>query len=100
MKPKRGFIESVRDISRNPEPERVGQRWGFGAFILVEAVFILSAVFITAVGKSLGAAGTRVPAPRSGSVFALGHGEGKYGDGGPAAESAFGVHSLHCFLET
>ncbi|KJK51253.1 membrane protein, partial [Lentzea aerocolonigenes] len=54
-KPNRGFIESVRDISRNPEPERVGQRWGFGAFILVEAVFILSAVFITAVGKSLGA---------------------------------------------
>ncbi len=54
-KPSRGFIESVRDISRNPEPERVGQRWGFGAFILVEAVFILSAVFITAVGKSLGA---------------------------------------------
>jgi len=55
VKPKRGFVESVRDISRNPEPERVGQRWGFGAFFLVEAVFLLSAVFITAVGKSLGA---------------------------------------------
>jgi membrane protease YdiL (CAAX protease family) len=55
LKPKRGFIESVRDISRNPEPERVGQRWGFGAFLLVEAVFLLSAVFITAVGKSFGA---------------------------------------------
>lgn len=55
VKPKRGFIESVRDISRNPEPERVGQRWGFGAFLLVEAVFILSAVFITAVGASFGA---------------------------------------------
>lgn len=55
LKPKRGFIESVRDISRNPEPERVGQRWGFGAFLLVEAVFLLSAVFITAVGRSLGA---------------------------------------------
>ena len=40
LKPKRGFVESVRDISRNPEPERVGQRWGFGAFLLVEAVFI------------------------------------------------------------
>ncbi len=55
VKPNRGFIESVRDISRNPEPARVGQRWGFGAFLLVEAVFLLSAVFITAVGKSLGA---------------------------------------------
>lgn len=55
LKPKRGFIESVRDISRNPEPERVGQRWGFGAFLLVEAIFILSAVFITAVGNSFGA---------------------------------------------
>lgn len=55
VKPSRGFIESVRDISRNPEPARVGQRWGFGAFLLVEAVFLLSAVFITAVGKSLGA---------------------------------------------
>jgi membrane protease YdiL (CAAX protease family) len=53
--PKRSFLDSVRDISRNPEPERVGQRWGFGAFLLVEAVFILSAVFITAVGNSFGA---------------------------------------------
>jgi membrane protease YdiL (CAAX protease family) len=53
--PKRTFLQSVRDVSRNPEPERVGQRWGFGAFLLVEAVFILSAVFITAVGNSMGA---------------------------------------------
>ncbi|WP_434440029.1 lysostaphin resistance A-like protein [Lentzea sp. E54] len=55
LKPKRSFLESVRDISRNPEPERVGQRWGFGAFLLVEAVFLLSAVFILAVGESFGA---------------------------------------------
>ncbi|MGI5505330.1 lysostaphin resistance A-like protein [Lentzea sp. CA-135723] len=55
VKPSNGFIETLRDISRNPEPERVGQRWGFGAFLLVEAVFILSAVFITAVGASFGA---------------------------------------------
>lgn len=54
LKPKRGFLESVRDISRNPEPERVGQRWGFGAFLLVEAVFILSAVFITALAAQFG----------------------------------------------
>lgn len=31
-----------------------GQRWGFGAFLLVEAVFILSAVFITAVARTSG----------------------------------------------
>lgn len=54
LKPKRGFLESVRDISRNPEPARVGQRWGFGAFLLVEAVFILSAVFITAIARQFG----------------------------------------------
>lgn len=54
LKPKRGFLESLRDISRNPEPARVGQRWGFGAFLLVEAVFILSAVFITAIARQFG----------------------------------------------
>jgi membrane protease YdiL (CAAX protease family) len=54
LKPKQGFLERVRDISRNPEPERVGQRWGFGAFLLVEAVFILSAVFITAIARQFG----------------------------------------------
>ncbi|MCS7482598.1 CPBP family intramembrane metalloprotease [Umezawaea endophytica] len=42
-------------MSREPEPEREGQRWGFGAFLLVEAVFILSAVFITAIASTSGA---------------------------------------------
>lgn len=41
-------------MSREPEPERKGQRWGFGAFLLVEAVFILSAVFITALATTSG----------------------------------------------
>ncbi|WP_407936585.1 CPBP family intramembrane glutamic endopeptidase [Lentzea tibetensis] len=50
-----GLIESVRAVSSAPEPDRAGQRWGFGAFLLVEAVFILSAVFITAVGRINGA---------------------------------------------
>jgi CAAX protease family protein len=49
-----GLLASVRAVSREPEPEREGQRWGFGAFLLVEAVFILSAVFITAIATTSG----------------------------------------------
>ncbi|PRY42668.1 CPBP family intramembrane glutamic endopeptidase [Umezawaea tangerina] len=49
-----GLLASVRAVSREPEPEREGQRWGFGAFLLVEAVFILSAVFITALASTSG----------------------------------------------
>jgi uncharacterized protein len=50
-----GIIESVRAVSSSPEPERARHRWGFGAFLLVEAVFILTAVFVTAVGGTYGA---------------------------------------------
>jgi membrane protease YdiL (CAAX protease family) len=53
--PPQGLLASVRAVSREPEPEREGQRWGFGAFLLVEAVFILSAVFITAIATTSGA---------------------------------------------
>ncbi len=52
--PPTGLIASVRAVGREPAPERVGQRWGFGAFLLVEAVFVLSAVFITAVAGTSG----------------------------------------------
>jgi membrane protease YdiL (CAAX protease family) len=52
--PRQGLLASVRAVSREPEPERAGQRWGFGAFFLVEAVFILTAVFITAVARTSG----------------------------------------------
>lgn len=45
----------MRAMGRVPEPERVGQRWGFGAFLLVEAVFILTSVFISAVAATYGA---------------------------------------------
>ncbi|ACU39736.1 MULTISPECIES: CPBP family intramembrane glutamic endopeptidase [Actinosynnema] len=37
-----------------PEPAPTGQRWGFGAFLVVQAVFVLSAVFITAAGREFG----------------------------------------------
>ncbi|MEU4803475.1 type II CAAX endopeptidase family protein [Actinosynnema sp. NPDC023587] len=47
-------MAGVRAVGREPAPERVGQRWGFGAFLLVEAVFILSAVFITAIAATNG----------------------------------------------
>ncbi|GLZ31331.1 membrane protein [Lentzea sp. NBRC 105346] len=49
------LFESVRAVGSTPAPERAGQRWGFGAFLLVEAVFIMSAVFITALAASYGA---------------------------------------------
>ncbi|MEU4739876.1 type II CAAX endopeptidase family protein [Actinosynnema sp. NPDC023658] len=49
-----GLIASVRAVGREPEAVHDGQRWGFGAFLLVEAVFILSAVFITAVARTSG----------------------------------------------
>lgn len=52
--PPTGLIASVRAVGRQPEPVHAGQRWGFGAFLLVEAVFILSAVFITAVARTSG----------------------------------------------
>ncbi|CCH34339.1 CPBP family intramembrane glutamic endopeptidase [Saccharothrix espanaensis] len=52
--PPTGLIAGVRAVGREPSPERVGQRWGFGAFLLVEAVFILSAVFITAIASTNG----------------------------------------------
>ncbi|MGM1062781.1 lysostaphin resistance A-like protein [Saccharothrix sp. Mg75] len=52
--PPTGLIASVRAVGREPEPVRAGQRWGFGAFVLVEAVFILSAVFITAIARTSG----------------------------------------------
>ncbi|MEU5695522.1 CPBP family intramembrane glutamic endopeptidase [Actinosynnema sp. NPDC020468] len=48
------MIASVRAVGREPEPERSGQRWGFGAFLLVEAVFVLTAVFITAIATTSG----------------------------------------------
>jgi membrane protease YdiL (CAAX protease family) len=54
--PPQGLLASVRAVSQEPDPEeREGQRWGFGAFLLVEAVFILSAVFITAIATTSGA---------------------------------------------
>ena len=52
--PPTGLIASVRAVGREPEPARSGQRWGFGAFLLVEAIFILSAVFITAIARTSG----------------------------------------------
>ncbi|WP_415365738.1 lysostaphin resistance A-like protein [Saccharothrix sp. BKS2] len=52
--PPTGLIASVRAVGREPAPERAGQRWGFGAFLLVEAIFILSAVFITALARTSG----------------------------------------------
>ncbi|KOX19563.1 membrane protein [Saccharothrix sp. NRRL B-16348] len=52
--PPPGLIASVRAVGREPEAVHAGQRWGFGAFLLVEAVFILSAVFITAVARTSG----------------------------------------------
>ncbi|MFE2753306.1 CPBP family intramembrane glutamic endopeptidase [Actinosynnema sp. NPDC059335] len=52
--PPPGLIASVRAVGREPEAVHAGQRWGFGAFLLVEAVFILSAVFITAVARTTG----------------------------------------------
>ncbi|WP_461121786.1 lysostaphin resistance A-like protein [Saccharothrix stipae] len=52
--PPPGLIASVRAVGREPEVVQAGQRWGFGAFLLVEAVFILSAVFITAVARTSG----------------------------------------------
>jgi uncharacterized protein len=52
--PPTGLIASVRAVGREPEQVHAGQRWGFGAFLLVEAVFVLSAVFITAVARTSG----------------------------------------------
>ena len=52
--PPPGLIASVRAVGREPEAVHAGQRWGFGAFLLVEAVFVLSAVFITAVARTSG----------------------------------------------
>ncbi|WP_367136373.1 lysostaphin resistance A-like protein [Saccharothrix sp. HUAS TT1] len=52
--PPPGLIASVRAVGREPEAVPAGQRWGFGAFLLVEAVFVLSAVFITAVARTTG----------------------------------------------
>ena len=52
--PPPSLIASVRAVGREPEVVHVGQRWGFGAFLLVEAVFILSAVFVTAVARTSG----------------------------------------------
>ncbi|GAA3866550.1 type II CAAX endopeptidase family protein [Saccharothrix violaceirubra] len=52
--PPTGLIAGVRAAGREPEPERTGQRWGFGAFLLVEAVFVLTAVFITALARTSG----------------------------------------------
>ncbi|WP_447003816.1 lysostaphin resistance A-like protein [Saccharothrix isguenensis] len=52
--PPTGLIASVRAVGREPEPARTGQRWGFGAFLLVEAIFVLSAVFITALARTSG----------------------------------------------
>nr|WP_229795487.1 CPBP family intramembrane glutamic endopeptidase [Saccharothrix coeruleofusca] len=46
-------MASVRAVGREPQ-QRAGQRWGFGAFLLVEAVFVLSAVFITALARTSG----------------------------------------------
>lgn len=52
--PPTGLIASVRAVGREPEPVRAGQRWGFGAFLLVEAVFVLSAVFVGALARTSG----------------------------------------------
>nr|WP_248782393.1 type II CAAX endopeptidase family protein [Saccharothrix syringae] len=52
--PPTGLIASVRAVGREPEQVNTGQRWGFGAFLLVEAVFVLSAVFITALASTSG----------------------------------------------
>ncbi|GAA1335064.1 CPBP family intramembrane glutamic endopeptidase [Saccharothrix algeriensis] len=53
--PPTGLIAGVRAVGREPSPRRAGQRWGFGAFLLVEAVFVLTAVFITAIARTSGA---------------------------------------------
>lgn len=47
-----GLLASVRAVGREAEGAQSGQRWGFGAFLLVEAVFILSAVFLTALVRT------------------------------------------------
>jgi uncharacterized protein len=52
--PPTGLIAGVRAVGREPRPRRPGQRWGFGAFLLVEAVFLLTAVFISAVARTSG----------------------------------------------
>lgn len=68
--PPTGLIASVRAVGREPEAVHAGQRWGFGAFVLVEAVFILSAVFITAVARTSGTdIGTSVPFILIGSML-------------------------------
>nr|WP_223198956.1 type II CAAX endopeptidase family protein [Solihabitans fulvus] len=47
------MLASVRAIQQERPRECQGQRWGFGAFLLTEAVFILSAVFIGAIARRL-----------------------------------------------
>jgi membrane protease YdiL (CAAX protease family) len=57
-----GLLASVRAVGAQPAPDRSGQRWGFGAFLLVEAVFVCSAVFVAALAKTSGAiAGKSLP---------------------------------------
>lgn len=64
-----GLLASVRAVRLDAVVERPGQRWGFGAFLLVEAVFILSAVFIGALASMLlPDAANSVPAILVGSI--------------------------------
>ncbi|WP_438816806.1 lysostaphin resistance A-like protein [Umezawaea beigongshangensis] len=50
----KGLLASVRAVGMSAERVPGGQRWGFGAFLLVEAVFVLSAVFISAIARTSG----------------------------------------------